>query len=261
MNRNIIYFVLLLGVLLSSCSQKNKEDEYYRKGWTLAWEDNFDKKLDLTQWSKIQRGKQHMYRYMNDTSALYITKGGNLILKGIADPSGSNNFPFLTGGITREGFKANDIKRIEARVRVNGKVGATPYITLVPASGEENISIDIMEQYGNDDFVYHSVSSEYTTTQGMPDNPTSSVLVGVNPMNYHIYGVEKYPDSIVFYVDGMRTKKYPRILTEIPGQFPFNELDMNLLIGLRLNHDTDPSVLPAEFHIDWVRYYEPKTEE
>ena len=259
MNKSII--IILLGAILSSCFQQyNNGDDTYRKGWSLEWEENFDNQLDQSAWSKISRGKEHMYRYMSDSSALYILEDGNLTLKGIVNPLNEKNIPFLTGGIFREGIKANETKRIEARVRVNSKVGASPYISLVPDTYEENIVIDVIEQYGDDKFVYQSVTSEYTTTQGMPDNPPSSALVGVNPLEYHIYGVEKYPDSIVFFVDGTRTKKYPRIPTDIHGQFPFNDMDMNLLIGLRLNKDTDPSLLPAEVYIDWVRYYEPKTE-
>ena len=261
MNKNIILLITLLGVILSSCFQQYNNDDTYRKGWSLEWEDNFDDQLDQSTWSKISRDKQHMYRYMSDSSALYILDDGNLILKGIANPSDDKSLLFLTSGIIREGVKANETKRIEARIRINAKVGASPYISLVPDTGEENIMIDIIDQYGDDKFIYQSVTSEYTTTQGMPDNPPSSALVGVNPMEYHIYGVEKYPDSVVFFVDGMRTKKYPRIPTEIPGQFPFNDMDLKLLIGLRLSKDTDPSVLPAEVYIDWVRYYEPNTEE
>ena len=91
----------------------------------------------------------------------------------------------------------------------------------------------------------------------MPDNPPSSSLIGVDPNMYHIYGVEKYPDSVVFFVNGTRTKKYPRIPTDIPGQFPYDGLDFNLYMGLRMNKDADSLSFPAEMHIDWVRYYEP----
>ena len=257
MNKNIILLVTVLGVVLSSCFKQYNNDDTYRNGWSLEWEDALDDQHAKSARSKISRGKHHMYRYMSDSSALYILDDGNLILKGIANPKDEKNLPFLTSGIIREGVKANETKRIEARVRINSQVGASPYISLVPDTGEENILIDIIDQYGSDQFVYQSVTSEYTTTQGMPDNPPSSALVSVNPMEYHIYAVEKYPDSIVFFVDGTRTKKYPRIPTEIPGQFPFNDMDLNLLIGLRLSKDTDPSVLPAEVYVDWVRYYEP----
>lgn len=255
-----LFSVIISAILLTSCFHQYNEDESYREGWTLVWEDDFNKYPDEAVWSKIDRGELHMNRYMSNNEDLFELKDGNIVLKGIVDQEGDEKLPFLTGGITTEASKAGDIKRIEIRARINPVSGVTPYISLVPSNGTENIVIDIIEQYGTDEFVYQSVTSEYTTTEGMPDNPPSSALVGVKPSQYHIYGVEKYPDSLVFIVDGKRTKKYPRIPTEIPGQFPYNDLDFSLYIGLRLNKDTEPTGLPADFYIDWVRYYKPSAE-
>ena len=112
MNKNIILLTMLLGAILSSCFQQYNNDDTYRKGWSLQWEDNFDKQLDESVWSKISRDKQHMYRYMSDSSVLYMLQDGNLILKGIVNPSGDKKLTFLTGGITREGVKANETKKI-----------------------------------------------------------------------------------------------------------------------------------------------------
>lgn len=70
--------------------------------------------------------------------------------------------------------------------------------------------------------------------------------------------MERYPDSLVFFVDDIRTKNYPRILTDIPGQFPFDDIDLDLFIGIQLYSDADPEELPADMFIDWVRYYEPE---
>lgn len=260
MKRYLIITVIIATATMSSCFQQYNDDDTYRKGWTLSWQDDFDKLPDESVWSKTSRGKKHMYRYMSDNEALYELQDGNLVLKGMVDPEGNEKLPFLTGGINTEAFNASDIKRIEVRARINPTSGVTPFITLVPKNSSDNILIDILEQYGTDKFVYQSITSEYTTTEGMPDNPPSSALVGVNPSEYHIYGVEKYPDSLVFYVDGSRTKKYPRILTKIPGQFPFNDLDFVLHIGLRLYKDTNLEKLPVDFYVDWVRFYEPEVE-
>lgn len=260
MTRNtILVVVLALMAGLVACTGQKNDPEKFRKGWTLAWEDDFDGETGLTAWSKVSRGKKHMNRYMSNNDALYVLEDGLLVLRGVGNAVDDAEIPFLTGGITRQGIKQNRVNRIEVRARMNPVAGAVPFITLQPSDGTENIAIDIMERYGYDEFIYQSVSSEYTTTQGMPDNPPSSALVGVNPNQYHIYGVETYPDSVVFFVDGSRTKKYPRILTDIPGQFPFNNLDFDLFIGIRLNKDTDPAELPADMFIDWVRYYEPET--
>jgi beta-glucanase (GH16 family) len=261
MTRNaILVAVLALVAGLAACTgQKKNDQEKFRKGWTLAWEDDFDGETGLAAWSKISRGKKHMNRYMSDNEALYVVENGVLVLRGVENAGDNAKVPFLTGGVTRQGTKQHSVSRIEVRARMNPVAGAVPFITLLPSDETENIAVNIMERYGYDEFIYQSISSEYTTTEGLPDNPPSITLIGVNPNQYHIYGVETYTDSLVFFVDGNRTKKYPRVLTDIPGQFPFNDLDLDLFIGVKFNKDTDPAELPADMFIDWVRYYEPET--
>ncbi len=260
MTRNTVLVVILTLVAgLAACTGQKSDPDKFRKGWTLAWEDDFNDETGLTAWSKISRGKQHMSRYMSDNNALYVLEDGLLVLRGVENIADGAEVPFLTGGITRPGVSRHSVSRIEVRARMNPVAGTIPFISLLPSDGTGNIAIDLMERYGYDEFLYQSVTSQYTTTEGMPDNPPSSALVSVNPTQFHTYGVETYPDSIVFFVDNNRTKKYPRILTDIPGQFPFNELDLDLFIGIRLNKDTDSTELPVDMFIDWVRYYEPET--
>lgn len=254
------FTILLLLITCFSCANKKEDPEKYRKGWTLIWEDNFIDSLDSTDWRKIPRGKHPMSRYMSENSSLYIHQDGNLVLRGLQNLSENSITPFLTGGITREGFKKNEPGRIEIRASVNPASGAWPFIRLLPDDLNENLMISIMEQYNYDDFIYQSVTTDYT--KKMADNPPSIMMVGINPNRFHIYGIEKYPDSLVFYVDGVRTRKYPRILTQITGQFPFNDQDLNLHIGIGINKETESDALPVDMFIDWVRYYKqiPPTE-
>lgn len=261
MKNNTILLVItfMLAGFVSCTGKKGNDEEKARKGWSLVWEDDFDKSLDQAAWTKIPKSKHHSFRYMSGNDELYVFQDGNLVLRAMENMAASDTMPFLTGGITGGDVMGNSVSRMEVRARMNPVQGATAYISLLPSDKAKNISIDVMERYGMDEFVYQSVASEYTTTQGMPDNPPSSALVGVNPNEYHIYGVEKYPDSLVFFVDNIRTKKYPRILTDIPGQFPFNDQDFNLFIGIRPDKDTDTTALPSDMLIDWVRFYEPFT--
>lgn len=261
MKRYTIYAMasLLIAVLISCSGQAREEAEKYRKGWTLVWEDDMEDGLNTAEWTTIQRGDHSTNRYMSDNDALYVTQESNLVLRAMANSGSNGDVPFLTGGIVREGVNRGDTRRIEVRARVNPVPGTVSYVSLVPTDGPGNAVIDVIERYGIDEFIYQSITSEYTTTEGMPDNPPSSALVGVDPNQYHVYGVEKYPDSLVFFVDGTRTKKYPRILTDIPGQFPFDDLDFDLHIGIRVNKDALPEDLPADLFIDWVRIYEPAT--
>ena len=74
--------------------------------------------------------------------------------------------------------------------------------------------------------------------------------------------MEKYPDSLVFFVNNKRTFAYPRIETDKVGQYPFSDHDFYLLIDMQLGGKwvgkVDPADLPVEMHIDWVRFYENK---
>lgn len=260
MNRNtiVLLFVAMAGLLTACTGQKKHAEAKERKGWTLVWEDEFDQSLDESEWSKIAKGDLPVNRHMSHNEGLYLIQEGNLVLRAMGNTVSNEEMPYLTGGITRAGVQKNSIRRIEVRARMNAAAGAIPYFSLMPSESEETFTIDFMERYSLDEFVYQSVTSEYTTTEGMAENPPSSALVGVKPGQYHIYGVEKYADSVVFFVDDIRTKKYPRILTDMPGQFPFDDDDLDLFLGIRVNRDTDPEALPADLLIDWVRIYEPK---
>lgn len=249
---------LVLAAGVASCSGRKADEDKFRKGWTLTWEDNFEGEAGLTAWSKVPRGTKSLNRYMSDNGALCVLEDGFLVLRGVENVGDHATVPFLTGGVTRPGMERNRVCRIEVRACVTPATGAVPLIALLPRTeAEGNVSVRMMERHGSDDFVYQSVTSEYTTTGGLPDNPPSMALVGVNPDQYHVYGVETYPDSLVFFVDGNRTKKYPRVLTDIPGQYPFADMDFDLFLGVRLDRDTDPAALPANLFVDWVRYYEP----
>lgn len=78
MKINFKFIVLLLGVSLTSCQQKDVEK------WNLAWEDDFNgTELDLANWSKVGRGTADWNNYMTDDNACYAVEDGNLILRGI----------------------------------------------------------------------------------------------------------------------------------------------------------------------------------
>jgi beta-glucanase (GH16 family) len=242
-----------------SCSGNKNKDDRFRKGWTLVWEDNFDgPSLDTNIWSKLPQGKDFNNRFMSSNDAVACFHEGDFVLLGLNNPVEDTDQPFITGGITTAGNKKlTKTSRIEARLRTISVPGAIYYMSLLPTNKSEeneNIFINIMSRYGSDLFIYNEVLSDYT--QEMQENPPAMTLVGVNPDNYHTFVMERYPDSLVFYVNDLRTKMYPRILTDMKGQFPFNDQDFNLALGVSLRGDANPDNLPAYMFVDWVRYYE-----
>ena len=80
----------------------------------------------------------------------------------------------------------------------------------------------------------------------------------LDPDGYNIYGVELYPDSLVFSVNRQRIFAYPQIETDQPGQYPFDR-PFYLLIDMQLGGNwvgkVNPEDLPVKMEIDWVRFY------
>ena len=69
-----------------------------------------------------------------------------------------------------------------------------------------------------------------------------------------------YDDSHSYFINDTHTFTYPRIKTELEGQFPFPEAPYYLLIDMQLGGNwvgaVDPAGLPVEMLVDWVRFYE-----
>lgn len=73
-----------------------------------------------------------------------------------------------------------------------------------------------------------------------------------------MYAVELLPDSLRFFINDTHTFTYPRIDTEIEGQWPFDN-QFYLLIDMQLGGswvgEVNPDELPVEMLVDWVRFY------
>ena len=102
--------------------------------------------------------------------------------------------------------------------------------------------------------------THYTHDLGRTANPQSTGIYPINREEFNVYGVEMYPDKIVFMINGEPTLTYPKVNDGAEGQFPFY-IPQYLLIDMQLGGqwvgDVDPADLPVEMEIDWVRYYEP----
>jgi beta-glucanase (GH16 family) len=264
MKKGNLLFILLLVLSFVACSDKKETGK-----WTLVWEDNFNRAgwLDTTTWSKIPRGKSDWNKYMSDYESLYEVRDGNLILRGIQNTVLPNDTaPYLTGGVYTKGKRTFGFGRLEIKAKLKEAQGAWPAIWMLPEKDNwpKGGEIDIMERLNYDGYVYQTVHSYYTHHLGIKDNPVSSVIATIDPNDYNVFAIEKYPDSLVFFVNETRTKTYPRIETTQEGQFPFSEQEFYLLIDMQLGGSwvgaIDPTSLPAEMYVDWVRYYEPKPE-
>lgn len=216
-----------------------------------------EKPFNPQVWTKIPRGVSDWNNYMSDYDSLYAVRDGNLILRGIQNTVLPNDTaPFITGGVFTKDKKTFGFGRLEIRAKLNGAKGAWPAFWMLPAKGNWPMDgeIDIMERLGFDDFAYQTVHTNYTYNLKIKE-PKNSGTSPINPEDYNVYTVEKYPDSLVFYINDNHTFTYPRIETDKEGQFPFADQEFYLLIDMQLGGswvgEVDPNDLPVEMAIDW----------
>lgn len=252
--------LLLVTILVLSCTLSRNITKS-----KPAWEERFDQPdaFDTTRWTKIPRGRSDWNRHMSDWDSCYALRNGKLILRGVLNTSmRSDTSRYLTGGVYTKDKVSFGLGRLEIRAKLGNATGAWPAFWMLgqgkryPGGGE----IDIMEHLNHDSIVYQTVHSYYTITLNIKDHPDHSDTAPINVNDFNTYAVEKYKDSVVFYVNNIKTFAYPRINTDKEGQFPFSGGDHYLLLDMQLGGSwvgkVRPEELPVEMEIDWVRFYE-----
>jgi len=254
-NINLFIIISIFGIMFSCKSQP---------GWKLVWEENFDKDgvIDEAVWSKIPRGRSDWDRHMSNYDALYDVKDGKLILRGMVNPGlPGDTMPFVTGGIFTKDKKGFYRGKIEVSAKFGDAQGAWPAFWLLPFDNTpwpNGGEIDIMERLNGDDFVHLNIHSYYTNRLRQ-NEPKRSATAPIRNGEFNTYGIELYQDSVVHVVNGKKYLTYPRIETELEGQFPFDR-PFYLLLDMQLGGSwvgkVNPDDLPVEMYIDWVRFYE-----
>lgn len=272
MKKRILSYPLTLlcsafGLLFSGAAAAQQAPAPKTK-WKLLWKEDFRKTgvLDTTKWSKIPRATADWSNYMSSREDLYEVKNGTLILHGIVnDRPDLDTARYLTGGVwTKDKFSVRYAK-IEIRARLGEAQGAWPAFWMLAQDRKygpypKNGEIDIMEHLNHDSIVYQTIHSYYTLRLKQ-DTPQRYTTVPIDREGYNTYGVEFYPDRVVFTVNGAATLTYPKIQTDLEGQFPFDQayyLLMDMQLGGGWVGTVDPSTLPVKMEIDWVKVWVPK---
>ncbi|MBB6498758.1 glycoside hydrolase family 16 protein [Pedobacter cryoconitis] len=226
-----------------------------------AWVEDFNQtgSFDTSKWSKISGGTSDWDKHMSDRSECYAIRDGKLVLRGFVNPDLKRDpRPYLTGGISTKGKVDFDLGRIEIRAKFSSGKGAWPALWMVQSTGTypSGGEIDMMEHLNYDKAVYQTIHTAYTLANGNPNVPQRFAHVTFNENEFNTFAVEKYQDSVVFYVNNKRSFAYLR--TPI-NQFPFADVKHYLLLDMQLGGSwvgtIDPKTLPVEMEIDWVKYY------
>lgn len=256
-------FLIVLAFVVSSQLVYAQEKSRY----ALMWNDEFDEEtLDKHSWSKIRRGLANWALHMSFHDTLYAFDDGDLVMRGMVNDFLPNDAaPFLTGGVWSKDKKTFGFGRIEVKARFDVAQGFWPAIWMLPHANRDlnwpyGGEIDIMEHFRDRPYVEQTVHSHYTSNLGKRKRPQSRLCSPYVEGEYNTYGVERFHDSLVFFVNGRRTHNYPRYRQGIDGQFPFSQHDYYLILDAQLGYDGSPSIdttkLPVEMRVDYVRYYE-----
>ncbi|MCQ0112707.1 Glycosyl hydrolases family 16 [Zhouia amylolytica] len=259
-------YISVLILLLVGC-KSSKMETLSKKEWNIIWEDNFDKDkaLDHSKWTKIKRNKADWGNYMTDYEGCFEIKNGNLHLKGIQKPDHINDtVPYLTGGVETKGKFSFQYGKIEIKAKLDSGKGVWPAIWMLadqPKYGKypRNGEIDIMEHLNYENKIYQTVHSYYTLVLKEKENPPYYSTTEVNTENFNVYGLEWYPDKLVFTLNGKKTFEYPRLDNVDETQWPFDQ-PFYLMIDMQIEGswvgEADPKDLPVEMIIDWVKVYQ-----
>lgn len=266
---SFLYFAILLSTVGFAQNPSYiylQVEDNEEKERQLIWQDNFEgKEIDTTKWTKIPPNNADWGNYMTDDQRCYELKDGKLYLKGIQNTDTiADKRPYLTGGIYTKGKFAFQYGKIEIRAKLESAKGAWPAIWMLaeekkygdyPRNGE----IDIMEHLNYEDQIYQTTHSYYTLELKEKDNPPYYAVTKADVSKFNTYGLEWYPDKLVYTLNGKPTHTYPKLDGADKTQWPFDQ-PFYLLIDQQLGGswvgEIDPKDLPVNMIIDWVKVWQ-----
>ena len=247
--------------------------DYNREGIAdhdrMVWSDEFNGPLDTNVWSRIGAGGADWNRHMSTRPDLVEMRDGCLVLVGVVNTdTNADPRPYLTGGVwNQKGPVETMMKygRVDIRAKFEDATGAWPAFWMLPKdkdaqgrgwpwSGE----IDIIERLNDEPFVHQTAHTGWTYKKGRGGAPKQGGESSIRQGEFNVYGLERTPTAIIWYVNGMETFRYEKTDCGDADQWPFTTpfyflLDMQL--GGKWVGEIDPKTLPVRTWIDWIRVY------
>jgi beta-glucanase (GH16 family) len=279
MSRTLSIF-LCLSFLLSACAmttpdptstpspQPSPTAEWERKGWALAWHDEFDgTELDLKNWTFDIGGggwgNQELEAYTDRPENVRV-ENGMLVIEARREEELVGGREYSSARIKTQGLHAWQYGRIEARMKLPYGQGIWPAFWMLgdninrkmwPTCGE----IDIMEFIGKEpDQLYATVhASGYSGGNGVGSSLTVPSAESLRN-DFHVYAIEWEANEIRWYFDDQQHFKITP--EDVPAEWAFDHpffIILNLAVGGRWpGYPDETTVFPQFLYVDYVRVYQ-----
>ncbi|MFK7856645.1 MAG: family 16 glycosylhydrolase [Granulosicoccus sp.] len=245
--------------------------------YSKVFDESFDGEgLDRNRWKTalpwgpdeiINRETQYFVNIFGNTSPDYdpfVFTGETLQITGIKTPDSllaqSNNQPYLSGVITSSDYFEMTYGYVEMSAKVAGGQGLLSTFYLFNQDFEKNKpEIDILEYIGSrpdkayQTYHYYDSNRARYASGEKHSSPTMEYSAGPDlSSGFHTYGVLWEPGLIIWYIDGIETRRLtgPRVSDE-----PMNII-AHLVIGSEWIGAPDEATLPAVFEIDYIRAWQ-----
>ncbi|NUN69243.1 MAG: glycoside hydrolase family 16 protein [Bacteroidetes bacterium] len=235
-------------------------------GWQLVWNDEFNGlAVDSSKWSYEVNGSgggnNELQYYTDRYQNSYVDSGALVIVARKENYLGKR----YTSARMRTNFRGDwTYGKFLIRAKLPSGVGTWPAIWMLstdwkyggwPASGE----IDIMEHVGYDQDVVHASIHTQKYYHKIGTQKSGNVKVPGASTGYHTYGLDWYPDSMEFSVDG---SKYFTAYNDGSGWqgWPFDQR-FHFILNIAVGGDwggakgVDDNIFPQSMFIDYVRVY------
>lgn len=231
-------------------------------GWRIIFEDDFSSgtSFDVSKWSYCPRINPDWGKYLTSSSENVNISEGNLILTMDNRIVEGDPVPYHSGGIETSGKFNFTYGKVEVSAKFTHGQGSWPAIWMMPQNGTygewpKSGEIDIMEHLNNDNFVYMTLHGQ-SLSAGYTYRPSFNVS------QYNTYGIEWYPNTINFLINGSLVGTYIKAAGGGSAQWPFDQpfyIILNQSGGGSWSGPVKNTDLPFKMNVDYVRVYKPDT--
>jgi beta-glucanase (GH16 family) len=221
--------------------------------WRLAFSDEFNgNSLDTAKW-KTQfpwgRDRSSVGELQYYAADAFKLQDGRLRITATRNPSGSTH-RYNSGLISSHESFTSTYGRVEIRCKLPRGKGLWPAFWLLPVDTSWPPEIDVFEALGHDpDTVYMNV---HWSDGGEHRQMLESYAGPDFTRKYHTFRVDWTPETLTWFVDGVKRHQVTNHSPEIPMY-----VLANLAVGGEWPGSPNGSTrFPATFTIDYIRVYE-----